>query len=300
MEYNMGSHDSRQNGRSLREQAPRQLNPFTRATILFGGVTQQMGWGFFGFGMIFFWAFVMNSEARYLLSFDGNWVETQGMLKNIESTNSSVNKRTIYAYQFSYTANGRQMESVCYDVSRSELQPNRAVRVEYKSGNPQRARIEGMSTSAFPAVVLFVVIFPIVGLVFLFFGLRSNIKALKLLINGTFSKGKMIAKEATGTQINNNMVFKYIFEFEAKGGMKYQAKCATHHTWRVEDEEMEIILYDPSYPENAVVFDAIPTAPQINSLGHFEPATLGAAKLLILPLIAIVLNLFLFYFFVLS
>jgi hypothetical protein len=157
-----------------------------------------------------------------------------------------------------------------------------------------------MSTSTFPAVVLFVVIFPLLGLGFLIFGLRSNIKALKLLINGTFSKGKMIAKEATGTRINNNTVFKYIFEFEATGGMKYQAKCATHQVWRVEDEDLEIILYDPSYPENAVVLDAIPTAPQINSLGHFEPASPSAATVFILPVISIVLNLILFYFFVLT
>jgi hypothetical protein len=298
-QFRMGSHDMQQSGRVIRENPPRNLGIYSRLVILFGGILQQMGWGFFGFGMIFFWIFVMNSEARYLLSFDGKWVETQGVLKNVAVTNTEVNDRKIYAYTFSFTGKGGVHEAVCYDYLRREYErPNITVPVEYKEGNPKRARIKGMSTSTFPSFVLFVVIFPLLGLGFIIAGIIANLKSLKLLVNGHFTKGKIVNREATGTRINNNTVFKFTFEFETPGGMKHQTTCATHQTWKVEDEEMEIILYDPTYPENAVVFDAIPSAPQIDPQGHLEPAAISAASVFILPIISIALNVILFYIFV--
>jgi hypothetical protein len=298
MEYNMGSHDSRQSGRNIREQPPRSINLFTRMAILLGGVIQQMGWAFFGFGMLFFWIFVMNSEARYLLAFDGKWVETNGVLKNIAPTGSTVNDRRIYAYSFTFISKSGMQEGICYDSYRSEYQkPNQTVHVEYKEGNNKRARIKGMSSSTFPSFVLFVVIFPLIGLGFLISGLISNLKALRLLRDGHFTRGKLINKEATGTRINNNIVFKFTFEFDTAGGMKHQTTCATHQTWKVEDEELEIILYDPSNPDHAVVYDAIPAAPEIDPQGHLESAPISSAGIFILPIISIVVNVILFYVF---
>lgn len=298
-QFRMGAHDMQQSGRVIRENPPRNLGIYSRLVILLGGMLQQMGWGFFGVGMIFFWIFVMNSEARYLLSFDGKWVETKGILKNVAVTNTEVNDRKMYAYTIIFKDKAAVHESVCYDYLRSEYErPNITVPVEFKERNPKRARIKGMFTSTFPSFVLFVVIFPLLGLGFIIAGIIVNLKSLKLLVNGHFTKGKIVSKEASGTVINNNTVFKFTFEFETSGGTKNQTTCATHQTWKVEDEEIKRILYDPTYPENAVVFDAIPSAPQINSQGYLESAATSAASVFILPLISIALNVMLFYIFV--
>lgn len=216
---------------------------YSRLVILLGGMLQQMGWGFFGVGMIFFWIFVMNSEARYLLFLDGKWVETKGILKNVAVTNTEGNDRKMYAYTFIFKDKAAVHESVWYDYLRTEYErPNITVPVEFKERNPKRAGIKGMSTSTFPSFVLFVVIFPLLGLGFIIAGIIANLKSLKMLVNGHFTEGKIVSKEATGTVINNKTVFKFTFEFEPPGGMKHQATCATHQTWKVEDEEMEIIL----------------------------------------------------------
>lgn len=281
-------------GRNIREQPPRYLNLFTKMTVIFGGFLQQMGWGFFGFGMIFFWVFVMNSEARYLLAFDGRWADVQGTVLSVNSTSSEVNDQRIYAYEFRYLAGSETLEATSYDYFRPETQVGKLVPVQYKSGNTKRARIKGMSSSTFPVWVVFVCIFPLVGLIMIIGGLLRNINALKLLIYGQFSKGKMIDKIRTGSQVNNNYVYKYVFEFEV-GETKYQAKCSTYQTWKVEDEAMEIVLYDKNNPDKSIVYDAIAGVPEITPDGRFDATPLSSATLLILPIVAIGLNVLAYY-----
>ena len=41
---------------------PRAIPGVTRRKLLFGGVYNQMGWFFAGFGLIFFWIFGLDSE----------------------------------------------------------------------------------------------------------------------------------------------------------------------------------------------------------------------------------------------
>ena len=296
MEYHMDSEESSDlnAGRTLRERPPRYINLFTKLSIILGGFLQQMGWAFFGFGMIFFWVFVMNSEARYLLAFDGKWVNVQGTVLTVNSTSSEVNDQRIYAYEFRYLAGDETLEASSYDSYRPEIQVGKLVAVQYKSGNHKRARIEGMSSSTFPVWVAFACVFPLFGFFMIIGGLLYNIKALKLLIYGQFSKGKMIDKTITGSSVNNNYVYKYIFEF-AVGGSKYQAKCSTYQTWKVEDEAMEIILYDKSDPNKSIVYDAIAGVPEITPDGRFDATPLRNASLLILPIVAIGLNILAYY-----
>lgn len=301
MEYHMGPANSSEEfegtGRVIREKPPRRFSLPTKLAIIFGGALQQMGWAFGGFGMIFFWVFVMNSEARYLLAFDGQWVDTDGTISNISTTNSEVNDQVIFAYKFTYNVKGRVMEGTSYGPSSREYEVNSPVAVEYKSRNPERVRIEKMSSSIFPVWVIFVCIFPIIGLAFIFSGLYSNLKALRMLVYGKFTKGKLVNKIPTNTQINNQTVFKYEFEFEVEG-QRHIARCQTYQGWKVEDEEMEIILYEPRAPKNSIVYDAVDTVPEINPRGELEPVKAFHLTLLILPSLAIGINAILFYFFV--
>lgn len=296
MEYHMGSAEKPHfdGERNIREQPPRYINIFTKLTVLFGGLLQQMGWGMFGFGMIFFWVFVMNSEARYLLAFDGKWTDTQGTLVSVGGTNSSVNDQPIYAYKFKYMAGYEEREAISYDYFHPEMQAGNFVRVQYKSGNAKRARIEGMSSSTFPTVVVVVVIFPLIGFFMILGGFYKNLKALRLLVHGQFTKGKIVGKGITGSRVNNNPVYKYTFEFEV-GNEKHYINCSTYQTWKVEDEAMEIILYDKDNPTNGIVFDAIAGVPQIMPNGQFDATPLSSASLLILPIVAIGLNVLAYY-----
>lgn len=283
--------------RRLRDAPPRDLSPLTQLTVLFGGTFVQMGSVFFGAGMAFLIGFLPQSQIKHLFSFDGEWTQGRGVITTIERTNVEVNNHDVYAYSFDYQNNGTNYSDVSYDYMRSDIAEQQPVVIEYKSGNPARARIAGMDEEMMPAwIILLLLIFPGVGGTFLVIGLRRNIRALRLLINGVFTKGVLLDKQATNTRINNQMVYRYEFEFDVERHGKIIATCSTHHTRLVEDEGEEIILYDAENPDYNVVYDAIPMAPYINRRGEMENAPFYKAGVLVLPVLMLLLILLISFF----
>ncbi|MCP4439818.1 MAG: DUF3592 domain-containing protein [Aureispira sp.] len=281
----------------LRERPPRNLNMFTKLTLLNGGLLTQMGWAFMGLGLIFTWIFVGQSEAKYWLSFDGSWEETSGIVQEIHTTGAEVNGRDVFRYVFSYSVGSENFSGTSYS-SGSEarnLRMNDMVTVKYKSGNYERAKIEGMTTEMFPSWIAFVLIFPFLGFFMLLGGLYGGKQMINLLVNGKFTHGKYLSRKDSGSRVNQRTVWAYEFTFEVNN-QSYIAKCQTHKTHLVEDEEKEIILYMPDKPEESTVFDAIPGVPSIDRMGKLEAAPTSSAKYLILPVLAIVVNVIIAFF----
>lgn len=277
------------NQETLRERPPRYLSLLTRINVLFGGFYIQFGSVFFWFGMIFVLIFVGQSPAIHLFSFDGDWRKTEGLLLEINDGHGAVNDEPIYEYVFSYNANGQSFTGKSNATFSGEKETT-IVQVEYKTGNPARSRIVGMRSELFPAWVVFIVIiFPAIGFLFLFLGFKKNIKALQLLINGTFTRGKMLSYEPTNAAINDQTVYAYEFEFLANN-KTYIAECETHLTERVEDEETEKVLYDKANPKFNVVYDAMGAAPRIDRFGKIEQSNLLNLKVLISTIIGLLVN----------
>lgn len=280
---------------TLRENPPRHLSLLTRINVLFGGFHIQFGSVFFWFGMVFVLGFVGQSPAIHLFSFDGDWRETEGLLLEINDGHGEINDEPIYEYVFSYSANGQSFTGKSNATFSGEKETT-IVQIEYKTGNPTRSRIVGMRSELFPVWIVFIVIiFPAIGLAFLFFGFKENRKALQLLINGRFTRGKMLSYEATNTTINDQTVYAYKFEFHASN-KTYIAECKTHLTERVEDEETEKILYDKADPKFNLVYDAMGAAPKIDRFGKIEQSNLLALRGLVSTVIGLLINVLIFLF----
>lgn len=274
---------------SFRDSPPRHLSILTRINVLFGGFSIQFGSIFFWFGMIFLLVFGGQSNAIHWFSFDGDWVETEALLLEINDGNGSINDEPIYEYVFSYSANGRSFTGSSSAVFNGE-EENTIVQIEYKEGDPTRSRIIGMRSEVFPGWVVFIVIiFPAIGFCFLYFGFKENIKAVQLLKNGTFTRGKMLSYEATNTSINEQTVYAYKFEFYANN-KTYIAECKTHLTDRVEDEETEKILYDKADPTFNLVYDAMGAAPKMDRFGKIKQSNLLALRFLISTILGLLIN----------
>jgi hypothetical protein len=284
--------------RIIREQAPRQLSLFSKSVILFGGVMQQIGWIFLCIGLIFSVVFISNSEFKYIFVFDGEWVEGKAVLREIKQTSSRENNTYIYAYSFDFTTpDGKLFKGVSYNFLNENYRSGNSVDIRYKSKNPNHSKIKGMRSEAFNSLVGLVLLFPIIGVIFVIVGLLKNIKALNLIINGKFTKGRKISAEPTGVQINRMPEYKFVFSFDVSG-RTYEAICRTHETRKVEDEALEIILFDEQNPEHAIVYDAVTNVPKINSQGHLQAASLGRIGTLIFPFAAMLTILcLLIYFF---
>ncbi|MDX2248552.1 MAG: DUF3592 domain-containing protein [Bacteroidia bacterium] len=263
----------------------RNLPIISRLAILCGGFEAQFGWVFFGFGMIFFWIFFMNSSIVYMFSF-GEWDTVTGKVAKIEQTNASINNTSVYEYFYEYNVNGTNYTGSAHTTGYA-YQLNELVEIEYNPDNPSESRMGGARKGLFGWEVIFVVIFPLVGLIFILYSFRQNIKSVDLLINGRFTHGKLIKTEPTNVTINKQPVYKYTFRFEAHDGKTYEAVGKTHIYSLLTDEKNERLIYAPNDPSYATMYDSIPSAPKLNEDGTLGPMPLSGYGNLILPLISI-------------
>jgi hypothetical protein len=173
--------------------------------------------------------------------------------------------------------------------------------VEYRSSDPSISRLQGMRASAAGLVIAFVFVIPLIGLAFVRFGLRSGLRARRLLAEGQLAHGTLVTDEETSVQVNNQPVRRLTFVFDAEGGGRYNVVANTHHAARLMDDAREPIVYDPRHPADATLIDDLPRHPRIAARGDFEAGGAREALLaganLVIPTVTIVGHgLFLYFF----
>jgi len=255
---------------------------------MFGGFKSQFGWAFFGFGLIFFWAFAMNADLTEFY-FDEDTIETKGVAVRWQGTDASENEVPVYMNYFAFTDEaGIEHEGVSYATG-SAVTTGEVLTIEYPEGKPEYARIKGMRNRMFTPFVLFVVIFPLVGLIFILLGIRRSYKALRLLKYGELAKGKLVSKEATNTKINNRTVYRMTFTFRDAQGGEHTVRERTPMPYVLQDDKQETLLYRRSNPGKAIMVDNLPGAVTLDENGRVKAYPIRNAFLLsIFPLSTII------------
>ncbi|MHC4692645.1 MAG: DUF3592 domain-containing protein [Planctomycetota bacterium] len=274
---------------------PRSVPLSVRLRVLFGGFLNQFGWIFFGFGLIFVWAFTLNADLTGWYLFRGQLDTTEG--KTIDCTKTLFNEggskhskgTPVYAIRYAFTAaDGTEYIGLSY-VTGKQFKQGQAVTVEYPQGKPQTSRIKGMRQKPVGLFGIFPAVFPMIGLLFIIGGMRKGIKANRLLTLGEQTTGKLKSKERTNTKVNKKIVYKLTFEFNTLEGMTYEVLVKTHETGKLEDQEEEPLLYNPMRPSYAVMLDDLPGNPRINENGNIQAGSAaGTIMLLIIPLATII------------
>jgi hypothetical protein len=264
--------------------APRHV-PLSLQIVNFFNGFAQAGWAIFGFGMIFFWAFVTNADFSFA-NFRGPYATAEGKVTRVEGTSASVNRREVQANHYEYSVAGNRHEGTSYTTGES-VSAGESVMIEYDDDDPARSRIAGQRRAMFGAGVMFVTIFPLIGLAFLIPSTLSGIKRNRLLRDGIVTPGTLKSKSRTNMRINNRLVYEMIFEFTTRDGRRQEATARTSHTERLEDETQEPLLYDPADPSRAYLLDEAPARPEIEMNGDLRGRPGAAVRSLILPLLVI-------------
>jgi len=274
---------------------PRNVPLLVRLRVLFGGAVNQVGWLFFGFSLIFVWAFTLNADLTSWYRFRGRLENAQGKVLYSEKTGFSVggSKRRkgtpVYANHYSFAGpDGVEYKGVSYRPRR-QLKEGQKVTVEYPQGKPQISRIKGMRRKPLGLFGLIPLIFPLIGLLLIVAGIKKGIKANRLLALGEQTTGQLKTKEKTKTEVNKKPVYKLTFEFKTPEGMTYQAMAKTHETAKLEDQPEEPLLYDPMRPSYAVMLDDLPGGPRIQENGNIQVGSaVKTIIVLIIPLATII------------
>lgn len=269
------------------EAPPRSVPRSIRRKLLFGGVFNQMGWLFFGFGMIFFWFMALDSEIWSYVLFSGQTGRATGLVTAVEKTSSAENKRSIYAVDYAYSVAGTEYRGTSYTVD-SASGAGAVVNVEYREGWPQISRIRGMRRYRFSSWVIACTVFPLVGLGFIAHGSRRGRRDIHVLTHGRAAMGVLVAKEPSGVEVNDQPVYNLTYRFRTDDGVERRGVVSALHTIPIEDEPEERLLYDPRRPEHIVVMDNLPGAAGIDAQGRLTGGDSGAL-VLIAPVLSVTL-----------
>ena len=273
---------------------PRNVPWPIRARVLFGGFYNQFGWLWLGFSLIFMWVFPANIDFTSWYQFRTPNIEiAQGSITQQQETNFSEggsdhsDGTPIYVSYYVYRVGNEVYKGKSYAAG-SYYDEGRQVEIEYLINRPSISRIEGLRNKPMPIWTAFIIFFPFVGLAFIVIGVIQGIKANYLLGEGKLASGKIKNKLATNTRINNQTVYKMIFEFQAEDSKVYEAVAKTHLPQLLEDDKKEKLLYNPLNPKYAVLIDSLPGSPRIDNQGHYLAGSIfQAIACLIIPVITI-------------
>lgn len=260
--------------------APRALPRALVWRLWFGGVAATVGWIFTVVGLALSVAFMSMVD----LSFGDYDQRVAGMVTRVEETTTTVNDHRIYRVHYTFRdAAGATHQGASYTTSPPE-RPG-AWDVEYQGDDPATSRLVGMDRARMPRFILFVLIFPVVGLGLALWQLRAGRASLRLLRHGAETSGKLIHKRETNVEINDVPVMALTFEYEVDG-RRHTATVKTLTPALLEDDEREPMLYDPHAPWRATTLDHLPGSPRLTADGELEAQAGFAGHLLILPILS--------------
>jgi hypothetical protein len=266
-----------------------------KLAVLFGGALQPLGWLIFGFTMIFVWIFGFNADYRSLLQFRGELAQASATVTGSERTSFSEggsNSRPgtpIFRVSYEFKdAEGVTRGGTSY--TRGERhRVGAAAPVEFVPGKPEVSRIQGARTAPFGAGVMFIFLFPLVGLLMIFGGLSGGLVRAALLTRGKLSRGWVKDKQATSSRVNNEIVYRVTLEFETEDGKAHTFETRTHKTHLLEDEENgELILYHPANPKLAYPVDLMPAGVRITEEGEYKEPPKAYLLLAIVPPLVVI------------
>lgn len=249
---------------------PRSL-PLTLAVrALLGGWLNQIGWGLLALGVLQIWLFDADDEFANLVRFSGEVTAVQGVSTGWREVNLQINDTQVYETTFDFSsADGRRFSGSSFATG-TFVASGQPVMVEYPVDDPSVARIDGMRSTLIGRAALSVYLFTVTGLALAFMGLRNGIRARRLMTEGELAHATLESSADTHWKTNERPVLKLTFAFEAKGGGTYRVTTKTHRTEDF-DEPGERVVYNPRHPEDAILLDALPSSPAINSRGEFTP-----------------------------
>jgi len=271
---------------------PRVIPITTQLHVLFAGFSSKIGWPIFGLGMIFFWTFIPRSEIMEVGKFRGELKRAKARVNKVRPTGAVINGKMTEEYEYAFWTREGLFRGDSFGYG-GQYRTGQEAPVEYVADNPNINRIVGLKTAEYGLAIGFLpLIIPAFGVFMIVIGLSAGSKTLKLLKYGLAAYGKKVVKEATKRQVNDQIVYKLCFEFRAHNHKKYITTTYTHEIHVLEDEEMEIVLYDPSNPRFSMMLDSMSGNPEVSQHGQITSKGKASSIVhLLIPTLSVLGNL---------
>lgn len=207
--------------------------------------------------MLVSWLIAGNADHSFIY-FTGDIQTTNGKVLEVIETNFSINESSVWANVFQYS----DLSGVVYVrdgfTTGRQLAPQQSIQVEYPINAPQYGRIPGIRSAEFGSWAVALWFLPCIGIIMVFFGIRRGLRDYRLLYTGTLTHAQLTHKESTNTRINDQPVYKLTFDFTDCYSATHHITLRTHLVGNFEDDDLELIVYDPRNPSAARLLDQLP------------------------------------------
>jgi hypothetical protein len=248
--------------------------------IAFNNVLSMIGWIFFGVGMILFLLIGLDSNLFTFHRFMGELEKVEGKVLKTSYTDWSIDEESVVRWIYTFDYQGKKYLGTSYAVDMTAL-PDQSVIVEFAANSPEYSRIEGFNEALIPWwITIIVMIFPMLGLLFIYLSVRHLPKTIGLLRSGTLAYASYVDKESTDMIVNNMPVYKLRFQFEDDRGNTHYAFAQSHLIDDLTDNPQKAVIYHPQEPEKALLLDELPGRPYLNEEGRWQCREQGYLYLL--------------------
>ena len=185
-----------------------------KLNILFKGNYFIIGIFFFLIGGILSVVFISKTDFKSILYFNTDLIHTEAIVINIHETNSSTNDNRILEYEYRFLEYDETQTGFSYSYD-SPISINDTVQIEFVKNDLNTSRIVGMTNAPYELYVGgFVLIFPLLGLGLIVSDLKKLFNYLMILNDFSFTKGELLTKEKTSTEINDSPLYKIKYKYE--------------------------------------------------------------------------------------
>lgn len=229
----------------------------------------QVGWLVLGFSSIFVFAFDLPALVVDLTRSDEGALVVPGKVVAVANTSMRINKVAVRRVSFTWELDRSAHRSDSFHTGDPGLAPGKIVDVIVSPRDPTTAVIRGMRRTVPSRGVVFVGVFPLVGLALALGGVRRGLRHARLLREGEPAKGKLVGQRGTGVYVNKQPVIEYTFSFRTRSGEERTASVKTSEAGKILDEREEPLFYDPRDPDRTVLLGSLPGDPRVDDEGNF-------------------------------
>jgi|GEM_PF-4856063 len=161
-----------------------------------------------------------------------------------------------YDYYFIHPVLGQITNTSFSKYKKGKSTGGEAVKIYYDEDYPYINKIVGMDYAERGIGVLWLLIIPLVAIVFLVYGIYTVIGIDHLLKKGSFVWGNFLKHEKTLVKVNESQQYRLYYKYVATDGNSYTETMTT--TAPSDFDNNEIVIYDENNPERMILLYQLP------------------------------------------
>ena len=141
-----------------------------------------------------------------------------------------------------------------------------------------------MRRAAFESWLLSILVFPLLGVVFIAVHWHETMRSLRLLENGRLARGRLVGQEDGGFVEDVGRLAKLRFRIEDAETHEVELTVTIPVPQRLKDDGYAWLLYDPARRSRQLVRDAIPPGVRVDADGQLRfHRPIATALVLLVP-----------------